>query len=322
MKFLIIRFSSIGDIVLTEPVSYVIQSNFPDAEIDFLTKKEFFPIIKSFRKIDNIYSEEDNEFYKKKYDIIIDLHSKFKSIFYSCILKSDRVIRYNKLHITRILITKKIGNHKINSTLDLYLAPLKRLGFHIQETKPVLSPEFEIKAENIYKDLSEGVKKIVAIFPGAKHKTKIYPPEYFKQFILMNNKNYRFVLLGAQKEKILSSKISEGIPEVTDLSGKLNLSETIYFLSKADIVITGDSGPMHIAAALSKPQIAIFGSTHPDLGFAPLNKKAVILQEPLPCRPCHIHGREKCPLKHFRCMKDISPYKLTAALKKLENFFE
>ena len=322
MKILIIRFSSIGDIILTEPISYVLQKKFPDAEIDYLTKKNYIPLIKSFREIENIYHKNCKEIFRNKYDIILDLQSKLNSYLISFRLKALKKLHYNKKHLLRLLIVKKLTNSSIDTVLTLYFSPLKKLYIAYEKQKPVLIPKKSKKVDELFDNLKNN-RKLIAIFPGAKHNTKKYPKEYFVQFILINKNRYNFVLLGSIEEENLSNFISNKTGNIHNLTGFFNLSELIYFISKVDIVISNDSGPMHIAAALSKPQIAIFGSTHPNLGFAPLNEKAIILQKNLPCRPCHIHGRKSCPLKHFRCMKDISPYELSKAVKKLiEKYFQ
>jgi heptosyltransferase-2 len=89
-------------------------------------------------------------------------------------------------------------------------------------------------------------------------------------------------------------------------------------IKQASVVVTNDSGPMHIAAALAKPQIALFGATTPQLGFAPLNEKAIVLCQNLPCQPCSLHGQETCPKRHFACMLSIKPEAIIAALNTLE----
>ena len=317
MKILIIRFSSLGDIILTEPVSYILHRNFPEAQIDYLTKKQFIPLVENFRHINNIYHKKNKELFKINYDIIIDLHSKLSSYIVSFKLKGYRKIHYNKKHLKRVLIVKKIINSKIESTVNLYLSSLKKLHLHNEFEKPVLIPEKNQKIDNLLKSVKTNKTK-VAIFAGAKHNTKMYPIEYLNQFIRLNKSKFQFILLGAPNEKELSATISKNNSGILDFTGEFDLSELIYFISQINIVISNDSGPMHIAAALNKPQIAIFGSTHPNLGFAPVNHKAIILQKNLPCRPCDLHGKKKCPLKHFRCMKDISPYELSKALISLQ----
>lgn len=316
MKILIIRFSSIGDIVLTEPISYILHQKFPNATIDYLTKPAFIPIVKAFRKIDKIYTRTDKLLYKQKYDIIIDLHSKLSSFIAKHRVKSKKIITYNKKHFLRLLIVKKLTTKQISSTLDLYTKVLEKLNITHRFEKPRLKPIFAEKAHSLYETLPKD-KKIIAVFPGARHNTKIYP--YMSDFIKLEAKslNVHFVLLGGKDDIDAAETIKSDLPNISDFTGKFNLAELIYFVFKTDVVISNDSGPMHIAAALDKPQIAIFGSTSTKLGFKPLNNKAIVLEKNLPCQPCTLHGREECPLGHFRCMKEITVEIVEKSLEKL-----
>ena len=316
MKILIIRFSSIGDIVLTEPISYILHKKFPTAEINYVTKPLFIPIVKSFRYINKVYTRNEKSLYKQKYDIVIDLHSKLNSFVVKHRIKSKKIVTYSKKHLLRLLIVKKLTSKQISSTLDLYLQVLKKLDINYNFEKPRLNPKFVESAHKIYETLPKD-KKIVAIFSGARHKTKMYP--YVKEVIKLayQTTNYHFVLLGGKDDIDVASKIKAELPYITDLTGKIDLNELIYFVFKANAVISNDSGPMHIAAALEKYQIAIFGSTSTKLGFKPLNDNAIILERNLPCQPCTLHGKEKCPLTHFRCMKEITAEEVVKNLKNI-----
>ena len=102
-----------------------------------------------------------------------------------------------------------------------------------------------------------------------------------------------------------------------NLCDEFSTGKLIAFMDKLDLIISNDSGPMHIAAALRKPQIAIFGSTSTKLGFKPLNKKAIVLETDLNCQPCSLHGRKKCPRTHFNCMRNINPQQLANGICEL-----
>ncbi len=318
MKILIIRYSSIGDVVLTEPVSYIIKMHYPEAKVDYLTKPAFVSLVQSFRAIDSIHTEKSKELYKEKYDIVLDLHRKLRSYIITKKINAKRIIRYDKKHLLRWLIIKKFTFVKISSTLDLYLSTLKKIGLNAQRINPVLIPRNDEKVLSFFNKI-KNKKPLLVIFPGAQHPTKMYPKDYIINFIRLVKGRYNIVLAGGKQDVTLCKEITGKIEGIKDISGKLNLKQLIVFVSKSDLILSNDSGPMHIAAALSKPQIAIFGSTSTKLGFAPLNEKAVVLEKNLPCRPCTLHGRKACPLKHFRCMKDISFYQVNSALKKLED---
>ncbi len=329
MKILIIRLSSLGDIVLTQPVVKVLREVYPEAQIDFYTKKQFVDLVTVFGCVDDILVWEKENFtsgscrmlsFRNKYDIVIDLHSKLNTFIIKKIINAKKTVTYNKKHLLRRLIIKKLTEKEVTSTVELYFSALRKLGIYKEFSFPELVP----KDENLpnFKNLASFTK--IAIFPGAIHKTKQYPIGQLAEFIdsIPAEWNCKYIVLGSKSEKELSEKLQEQTEtELIDLCGKFNISELISAINLCDVIISNDSGPMHIAAALKKPQIAIFGATHPKLGFAPLNEKAVILKADLPCQPCSLHGSKKCSKGHFRCMKEISPDMLKQNLKKiLRNF--
>jgi heptosyltransferase-2 len=335
MKVLIIRFSSLGDIVLTFPITRAIHSWQEEAEIHFLTKPQFAPlftyhpfvkrVIYKTASVNNVISLLK----KEHYDYVVDLHAKLSSFIVKKRIGASKTATYRKHHFYRWLMAHTRFGKKlspIRSTVDLYASALDRLGIpfsvdHQLELFLPPSPESVIAKFDL-----PATQFRVAIVPGAAHPTKQYPLEYYYELIrlIRSNDGAHIVLLGNSDEKKLTESLAKDYSstEVTDLAGKTDVMELACVLQSADIVISGDCGPMHVAAALEKPQIAIFGSTHPMLGFAPLNRKAIILQKDLACRPCTLHGREQCPQKHFRCMKDISPQEIMDKIKVIKDWYE
>lgn len=340
MKILIIRFSSLGDIILTFPIIRAVQSAtwLKDAEIHFLTKPQFASLFTyhPFIKKTISYNPETDSLNnlisllkKTHYDYVIDLHAKLNSFIVKRCIGAGKIATYKKHHFYRWLMAHtKFGKKlsPIHSTVDLYASALAKLGIPFSfdyRLELFLPPSPEAVISKFHLPLA---KLRVAIVPGAAHPTKQYPLEYYNQLIQLIQESYdaHIILLGNSAERELTIRLAEGYPrtEVTDLAGKTDIIELACIINTADIVISGDCGPMHIAAALGKPQVAIFGSTHPKLGFAPLNRKAIIVQRDLPCRPCTLHGREKCPRRHFRCMRDISPQEIMEKIRVIKEDYE
>ena len=325
MKILIIRLSSLGDIVITQPVAKVLREVYPDAQIDFYTKKKFAGLVKAFGCVDDVLVWEKKNLLsgscrmaslRNDYDIVVDLHSKLNTFIIKRMIKAKKKVTYSKKHFLRWLMIRKLTKKEISSTIDLYFSALRKLGIEEESS----FPELITLNKNLqgFQNL-EGLRKI-AIFPGAIHKTKQYPIEQLAEFIdsIPTEWNCKFIILGSKSEKELSEKLqSYAKTELLNFCGKFDITQLISAIDLCDVIISNDSGPMHIAAALKKPQIAIFGATHPKLGFAPLNEKAVILKTDIPCQPCSLHGGEKCPKGHFKCMKEISPKLLKQNLKKI-----
>ena len=322
MKILILRLSSIGDIVLTQPVAKVLREVYPDATIDYLTKEPFIGIVEAFGCTDTIHIwKNKKEILRKlrmqKFDLVIDLHAKMNTFIIKSLIRGKKIVTYNKEHFLRKKIVKKITGKSIVSTVDLYFSALKKIGITKTMEYPKLYPE---KLKTISLEKRFPVEKLISIFPGALHTTKMYPLEKLAEFIdsVPSKWNCKFIILGSKSEKLLSVELQKNTKtELLDLCGEFNISQLISVINNMDVIISNDSGPMHIAAALEKPQIVLFGATHPRLGFTPLNKKAIIISSNVSCQPCSLHGSEKCPKGHFLCMNSISPELIKKNLEKI-----
>jgi len=351
MKILIIRFSSLGDVLLTTPIVRSIRNNYPSAEIHFLTKKQFAPILENNPNINQIikYDSQTERFKniikkiaKNRYDLIIDLHSKLNSFLIKLFSGNCKKITYNKRHFYRWRLTHKYLSKNlapITSTVSLYFTALDKLGIELDcEKLDIFLPDNQDKiysAFNIPNSAfsSRGARLLkrsggqgstfggrISISPGATHFTKQYPAKYYSQLIdiMINKFNAQVILLGNEYEKSLTIQIVNNCKnKILDLSGKTGIMEMAVIIKNSDLFISGDCGPMHIAGALNKPQIAIFGSTHPKLGFTPINPNSVIIQKELSCRPCALHGRDNCPKGHFKCMMDIKPEEIFEKIESI-----
>ncbi|MCB5234173.1 MAG: glycosyltransferase family 9 protein [Candidatus Cloacimonetes bacterium] len=304
MKILIIRLSSLGDIILTEPIVRYLRESYPRAEIDYVTKPQFTELVKLMgHDLSPIAYEKTAAFHlqlgKKGYDLVLDLHGKLSSYLLRIFARGKRSALYFKDRRTRKKIVRGNKSLAITSTVDLYNSALNKLGLDAKPGMPKISPPEGISFDHLPK-----MAKRILIFPGALHETKRYPAAYYKQLIRMSPADYQFIILGSPAERELAASITED-ERTIDLCGQLSLLELAAIIDTADWVISSDSGPMHIAAALKKKQIAIFGATHPRLGFAPQNPLAKLLVANLPCQPCSLHGGAQCPKKHFNCMHKI-----------------
>jgi lipopolysaccharide heptosyltransferase II len=328
MKILILRLSSIGDIVLTQPVPRVLKEIYPDSRIDFLTKQAYKGIVEAFGCIDNVYLWKDkrtviNIIRRNRYDLIIDLHSKLNTFIIKSFSGARKIITVKKRHWYRWALTKKIVKNPNLPMCDIYLQTLTKLNIEPKNYVPELHPDQLLK-ENIIdlfkREKIDDTRKLVGIFPGALHYTKCYPADQLAQFInrIPDKQNCNILILGSGADMTSAEEIIRLTEsKVYNLCGKLNIPELIVLIDRLNVIISNDSGPMHIAAALQKPQIAIFGGTHSVLGFSPLNFNARVLQANLTCQPCSAYGLEKCPLGTLECMKKITPEHLLEAFEEL-----
>lgn len=321
-KILIIRLSSLGDVVLTQAAVQALREEFPKAKIHYLTKKVYAQIVELFNCVDEIHFWENNtkilkELKNLRFDLAIDLHAKFNTFIILKSIRAKKTVTYYKKHFLRKKIVKQKTNETISSTVDLYFTALYKIGLDIPKKEPRLYPNKKIQLPQILDKVEH--KKNIGIFPGALHKTKQYPLDQFVKLIdlIKPVKDFRIFLFGSNEEKHLCKELNDKTEKQTiDMCGKLNIAQLVSAIDKMDLIISNDSGPMHIAAALKKSQVALFGATHPKLGFAPLNKNAVVLSADLVCQPCTLHGNDKCKLEHFNCMRSIKPEQVISVIHK------
>ncbi len=312
MKFLIIRFSSIGDIVLTTPVIRCLKQQVKDAEIHFLTKQSFAPILENNPYVDKIitlnFSWElmIHELQNEAYDYVIDLHHNLRTLRVKWSLGKPS-FSFDKLNLKKWLLTAfKINRLPNVHIVERYLATVKSFGV-INDEKGLdyFIPEKEMVAK---KDLPLSHEfGYIALVIGAAHATKKLPITKLKQ--LCANINYPIVLIGGKEDKKAGDIICEGNDiKVYNSCGKFSLNESADLVRNAHIVITHDTGLMHIAAAFKKNIISVWGNTIPEFGMAPYYGNYSIpnfqFQVPnLSCRPCSKIGHNNCPKKHFNCME-------------------
>ena len=316
-KFLIIRFSSIGDIVLTTPVVRCIRKQYPDAEIHFLTKHSFRGIVEHNPYIDKIHTLGDSfelmlhELAVEEYDYVIDLHHNLRTLRVKKHLKKAKAFSFNKLNVEKFILT----NFKINTLPKIHIVDrtfecVKSLGvvddgMGLDYFIPAID---EIKKDDIPTSHMHGY---IGLVIGAALATKKFPLHKLKE--LCAAINHPIILLGGKEDYEDGKKIAE-VDEIKiyNACGKFNLNESASLVKGAKLVITNDTGLMHIAAALQKPIISLWGNTVPSFGMYPYyggrsNKQYDIVEiNKLWCRPCSKIGFKKCPKGHFKCMEKIA----------------
>jgi len=311
-KFLIIRFSSIGDIVLTSPVVRCLKTQFPEAEVHFLTKKrnadllEANPYIDKIQLFDHSLSDVIQTLKSENYDYIIDLHNNLRSLAVKLRLKV-KSYSFNKLNFRKVLLTKlKLDMMPEGHIVDRNLGTLRQ--FNIQNDGKGL--EYFIPNEDNF-SISEFpdnyLDGYVALVLAGTYRTKRLPVEKVKK--LISESSILFVLLGGKGERILAASIMQwNTGNVIDFTGKLRINQSASLVKNARLVISNDTGLMHIAAAFHKKILSVWGNTSPELGmypYLPGEGSEILEVKGLSCRPCSKLGYSECPKKHFRCMNDI-----------------
>jgi len=245
----------------------------------------------------------------KKFDLLIDLHSSFRSKFLSLNINALRKRRWNSDSFKRRLYVLFHYPFNIHPVTYRYLETLRNLIPH-NEIKPVNYIHYSDPATS--REIEEThpeIKDSILIIPGSQWFTKMYPAEYYIKLIRMFS-NRNIFILGSESEKELCTMISSKTG-ATSLTGTFNLKQLTSAISLSKAVLTNDSGPMHISAGLGIPTVSFFGSTTRGLGFMPGHKNSIVIEDnTVPCRPCSLHGRKACPKGHFKCMYNLEPEKV------------
>jgi ADP-heptose:LPS heptosyltransferase len=329
MKVLILRFSSIGDIVLTTPVIRAIKTQIPDAEVHYATKKSYEGILQENPYVDKIHLLDDslNELIRtlknEQFDFVADLHHNLRTSIVKLRL-GVKSKSFNKLNWQKWLLTK----FKVNKLPNV----------HIVERYLETLSDFEINPDNLGLDYFIPEKDempldwlpdthrdgFAAVVVGAKFNTKRLPTDRIIE--LCDRINKPVVLLGGPEDTRIAEEIEdffrkiesgeefeEGLDKlgkktlVFNAVGKCNLNQSASLIKQSNWVFSHDTGLMHIAAAFKKPIFSIWGNTVPEFGMYPYKTKFTVFENKnLDCRPCSKIGYAECPKGHFKCMNDIT----------------
>jgi ADP-heptose:LPS heptosyltransferase len=328
MKILVIRFSSIGDIVLTTPVVRVLKTQLPDAQVHYCTKKAYAGMLKANPYVDKLHLLEDNlnrliqALKQERFDYIIDLHNNLRT----AIIKQRLGVKsysFDKLNFEKWLMV----NFKINRLPNIHivdrnlqtLAPLDIKGDELG--LDYFIPEQDEVPLEWLPETHRG--DYVAYAIGAQHNTKKLPLP--RMIELCDKINKPIILLGGKEDAANGGQIEAffsqqqgseayeaGLKELNkrtiifNACGKFNLNQSASLVRQAKYVFTHDTGLMHIAAAFKKPVFSIWGNTIPEFGMYPYRTQFTVFEKKgLSCRPCSKIGYNKCPQGHFLCMNGI-----------------
>jgi len=316
VKILIIRLSSIGDIVLTTPVVRCLNDQLPNATIHFLTKPQFRelltanPYLHKIHTLKTSFNETLQELTQEKFDYIIDLHKNLRSLKLKAFLNKTS-FTFNKINWEKFLMVNlKVDYLPRMHIVDRYMAAVQSLNV----TKDEQGLDYFIP-ENQEFDLS----KLPEVFQtgfyvwmiGAKHYTKRFPENRIAT--LLQKFETPVVLLGGPEDQSTGEELAQTRTNIINYCGQLTIHESATLVKNAQKVLTNDTGIMHIAAAFQKPIVSFWGNTTPKFGMRPYYgthqkadaKSIELAVTDLHCRPCSKLGFQKCPKGHFRCMHDI-----------------
>jgi len=336
-KILVFQTAFLGDTVLSTPLFKNIKKHFNNAEITALVIPSNEPIISGNPYVDKIITYDKKSakklrgflstrklIKKERFDLVFSLHRSLRTAL--LLYLSGIPIRvgfcdsaFSVLYNLRI--KRDLTQHDVKRNLSILT------GGGMKEadlTDELLVTYSQKDKESVLSKMGDALPKnrpIIVVNPGSVWATKRYPYESFAKVISLLNEldKYRIVLTGGKDDIETAEKIMNLCGgKITNLTGKTSLKELSALLDSSALMITNDSGPLHIAASYNTPIVAIFGATTRELGFFPYNKNSVAIEKSLPCRPCGKHGGNKCPIGTFDCMRLIRPEEIyQSALKML-----
>lgn len=312
-KILIIRFSSIGDIVLTTPVIRCVKKQFPDAEVHYVTKEVFKNILIHNPYIDKVHTfkEDISELYEplkaENFDVVIDLHKNLRSLRLKQKLKAKNY-SFDKLNLQKFLAVnfKQINKLPNKHIVDRYFDAVAPLGIK-SDGKGLDHFIHQNDRVDVSSLLTDHLKKtFVALVVGGSYFTKKIPLNKLSE--ICKNSKLPIIVLGGKEDKPVGDELQNQFPQLINTCGQYTINQSASIIEQAEWVVSSDTGLMHIAAAFNKKIISLWGNTIPAFGMAPYlpNLENKILEvKNLGCRPCSKLGFKKCPKGHFKCMNNI-----------------
>ncbi len=330
-NILAVRFSSIGDILLTTPLLRAIRHSHPGARVTVLTKRAYLPLLSHNPHVHRVIglapgrslTSLATELRGDEYTDLLDLHDNLRSRVLR-LLVPGRWRTYPKHRLARaLLIHAKRNRYRDRRPVpERYFSAVR----HLRVVPDGAPPEFFIGPEALKEAAGwlrsvglESEPKIVAMAPGAAHATKRWPVEHWRILIdRLVKDGSAVVLVGGAEDTHLAAELCHAAPNrVANAAGSFGLQGTGALLQRAGVVVSGDTGVMHMATAVGTPVVALFGPTVQAFGFFPYTGLARVIELPLPCRPCTAQGGPRCPLGHHRCMLDIQPGAVYEALRQI-----
>jgi lipopolysaccharide heptosyltransferase II len=340
-KILIIRFSSMGDIILASPLVRALRTAFPAAQIDFLTKAIYTDLVRFNPSLTSIIAFHNSgktewkalrdRIRHERYDLIVDIHNSLRSRTLRWRARARRVAVARKYAVRRFaLVNLKRNYYKdVVPVAERYLAAVRRFGVR----NDGLGLEFFVPEDSTAsaRAIMEQMRLkryacVIGIAPVAQHFTKRWLPDRFVELagLLTARGNTKVLIFGGKEDAVFCGDLAQminakqGASVADSLAGTMSLLETAAAFDSCHLVISNDTGLMHLAAARQRKVVTIFGSSVREFGFAPYGTENRIVEvQGLECRPCSHIGRDSCPEGHFRCMKEITAHTVLADVEEL-----
>lgn len=324
----------LGDAVLTLPLLRALKNRYPEAEIHFFVRNGVESIFAGQPEITEVHGFAKRgaqkslnaavrlgwEIGQQGFDLWISTHKSLRSALVAGATGIKRRIGYNEPWFNRFAYTETVDRRfdeleEIERLFQL-LGPLG-ISTPAPKAELVVGEDARMDADLFWQEHC-GDRPVLGVHPGSTWPTKCWPVEYFSEIVARADKAGAQVLVFAGPDETeVAEQVMRGAGEnrAVNLAGKLSLPQLAAYLGRLDAYLTNDSGPMHLAWAQDTPLVALFGPTVRKLGFFPRGDNSTVLEVPLDCRPCGLHGPKKCPKGHHDCMRRLTPDMVWDALR-------
>lgn len=325
---LVIRFSSLGDVVLAGAVVEAIRAAVPGCRITVLTKRMYGPVFAFDRRIARVVGIAGDESPQRiaaltggRFDAVIDLHGSLRSVLVCALIRARLKTRVKKHSLSRrLMILLRNRFRRRFDVLGSFLETLAPLGIERRVLPRIFPGAAALEtADALLSPLRAGSRSMIGLAPGSRHPAKRWSARSWARLAEMIERRGDIpVFIGDEDDASFVGEIlGMTTAGVSSLAGSPDLAAAIGIIARLDGLVCNDSGPMHLAGALGTPFAAIFGPTHPDLGFVPGYPYGAVLHAGLPCSPCSLHGGAACRLGDHRCMDAITPEAVLEELNRM-----
>lgn len=329
-RILLIKPSALGDVVHTLPILVKLRARYPQAQIDWLVTPENADLVRHHPALSNAVLFPRRTFARfgrdwtatrgmlgllaqlrrTRYDLVVDLHGQARSALFALATGSKHRVGFAKcregawLAYSHRIPVPSMEHHAVDRSL--WLAPLLGLDDAPPDFTIHLPADIEAKTAARLADLRLDRKPLAILAPGTVWETKHWPPDRFAEVARhLLADGYGVALIGAGGDKPRCEVVASACPAVCDLSGRTSLAELVALIRRAALCVTNDSGSMHLAVALGRPVVSVFGPTNP-VRTGPYRRPEAVVRADLACSPCYLRTLRRCPHNH-RCMTDVSP---------------
>ena len=329
-RILVVRFSSLGDVLLTTPLIRALRARHPAATLSALTKQVWAPLLSANPHLDAVVAVAPGQslvplaraLRAARFTHLLDLHGSVRTRVLRLLVpgawtgfdarrraRQALIREHRDIYPDRVPVAERY----FEAARDLDVAP------DGEPAELFTSPAAEARAEAwLARTGLEGEQPLVVLAPGAAHASKRWPVRHWRRLAAdLVRSRLRVAIVGGPSDRVVAAEIATAAGRrAASAAGELDLQASGALIRRARAVVSGDTGPMHLASAVGTPVVALFGPTVEQFGFFPYRALHTVLQRDLPCRPCSSKGGPRCPLGHHRCLEEITTDEVATQLRE------